>query len=164
MRAALQRAVHELLDDAVAQGPPPPSQLAARVRCLQAAVAQLAPALGFDLSPDLFESLLLHCQPEPGSDAHPLDGPGSAGGSAEGPQGPALRMVEAYGAWLQDVLVRDSRGVGVMYAPAARAFTCVSRGARAEVAAYASLGELTELFRVARWFALNFSVSIGRWH
>jgi hypothetical protein len=72
-----------------------------------------------------------------------------------------------------------------MYAPAARAFTCVSRGARAEVAAYASLGELTELFRVgaavalvlfvlgfpalrcpqvARWFALNFSVSIGRWH
>ena len=47
----------------------------------------------------------------------------------------------------QEVLVRDVRGIGVMYAPAARSFTCVSPGARAEVAAYASLGELTALFR-----------------
>lgn len=52
---------------------PPPSQLAARVKCLQAAVAQLSPALGFDLAPDLFESLLLHAQPEAGADAFPLD-------------------------------------------------------------------------------------------
>ncbi len=40
------------------------------------------------------------------------------------------------------------RGLGVMYAPAARAFTCVSPGARAELAAYASLPELVALFRV----------------
>jgi hypothetical protein len=46
------------------------------------------------------------------------------------------------------VLIRDARGVGVMYSPAARAFTCVSRGARAELASYASLPELIELFRV----------------
>lgn len=63
------------------QGPPPPSQLAARVRCLQACVAQLAPALGFDLAPDLFESVLLHCQPEPGADVYPLDYLAGAGGA-----------------------------------------------------------------------------------
>ena len=62
------------------QGPPPPSQLAARVRCLQSCVAQLPPALGFDLNPDLFESLLLHCQPEPGTDAYPLDSLTGLGG------------------------------------------------------------------------------------
>lgn len=47
------------------------------------------------------------------------------------------------------MLVRDARGLGVMYAPAARAFTCAapSASARAELAAYASLPELAALFR-----------------
>lgn len=36
-----------------------------------------------------------------------------------------------------------------MYAPAARAFTCVSQAARRDVASYASLAELTALFQVS---------------
>lgn len=53
--------------------PPPPSQLAARVRCLNLVTASLAPALGFDVFPDVAEALLLHCQPPEGSEAFPLD-------------------------------------------------------------------------------------------
>jgi hypothetical protein len=70
----LSRTHHKCTLHARPQTPPPPSQLAARVRCLQAVAAQLHPALGFDLAPDVFEALLLHCQPEPYSDAYPLDG------------------------------------------------------------------------------------------
>lgn len=45
--------------------------------------------------------------------------------------------------------MRDARGLGVMYAPGARAFTCVSQGSRAEIASYASMPELVALFRVS---------------
>jgi hypothetical protein len=56
-------------------------------------------------------------------------------------------MVLAYGEWYMSHVVRDGRGLGVLYAPQLRRFTCV-RGAQELIQKRTSLQELTALLQV----------------
>jgi hypothetical protein len=57
-------------------------------------------------------------------------------------------MVLAYGEWYMSHVVRDGRGLGVLYAPQLRRFTCV-RGAQELIQSRTSLQELTALLQVS---------------
>lgn len=84
-----------------------------------------------------------------------FDGPGDA--ATQGAAGEACSssgipvqlhgMVLAYGEWYVNHVVRDGRGLGVLYAPQLRRFTCV-RGAQELIQTRTSLQELTALLQV----------------
>ncbi|WIA14188.1 hypothetical protein OEZ85_002727 [Tetradesmus obliquus] len=84
-----------------------------------------------------------------------FDGPGDA--ATQGAAGEACSssgipvqlhgMVLAYGEWYVNHVVRDGRGLGVLYAPQLRRFTCV-RGAQELIQTRTSLQELTALLQM----------------
>jgi hypothetical protein len=73
---------------------------------------------------------------------------------ASGPRGsgvpvPVVSMVQAYGEWFTQAVVRDARGLGVMFAPQLRQFVCLAGPADA-LSQRACLPELTALLQVRR--------------
>jgi hypothetical protein len=67
-------------------------------------------------------------------------------------------MVLAYGEWYMSHVVRDGRGLGVLYAPQLRRFTCV-RGGQEVIQSRTSLQELTALLQVRAMMRDDTSIS-----
>lgn len=153
------------------QVPPIPSQL---VRCLHDllwASAELHQVLGVDVRPELWQVLLNHAQPDwvvppsrseaaeeggllqtansegMAADCLPGQGDPAAGYSSSGIPMQLHSMVSAYGEWYMQQVVRDVKGLGVLYAPQLRRFTAVA-GQVELIQQQASLPELTALLQV----------------
>lgn len=68
-------------------------------------------------------------------------------------------MLSMYADWYFDTIVKDIKGVGVMYAPQLKAFTCVQSATQAaELQQYTSLPELTAMFQVSSQYS-----TVPRW-
>ncbi|KAF8063811.1 hypothetical protein HT031_003668 [Scenedesmus sp. PABB004] len=162
LRGALQQCLVLAVDDmvAAAEVPPVPSRLARSLSDLLWAAGELSAVLRFDARPELWQVLLNHAQPgwvlpprgappgsEPGDDGDATGGGAGAGAGAGVPMR-VRSVVASYGSWLLSAVVRDVHGLGVMYAPQARRFTCVSPGGRQLLHSRASLPELAALLQV----------------
>ncbi|KAF6265580.1 hypothetical protein COO60DRAFT_863203 [Scenedesmus sp. NREL 46B-D3] len=88
-----------------------------------------------------------HMEGPDGSGDAVLQGAGGQACSSSGIPVQLHGMVLAYGEWYMGHVVRDGRGLGVLYAPQLRRFTCV-RGAQEAIQARTSLQELTALLQM----------------
>lgn len=198
LRAALQQCMLLQLNEMVvtAEVPPVPSQLVRLLTDMLWAAAELREVLNIDVTPELWQVLLNHAQPDwvlpPSSNGGALQGAGGAvvpwlpqtastgkepfspftpssgsaggeaGSSAGGSSGGASEgggcatggvpievfgMIQAFGEWYVQAVVRDVRGLGVMFAPQLCCFTCLA-GPKEAIQQRTSLPELTALFQV----------------
>jgi hypothetical protein len=143
----------------VLQNLPRPSQLAGRLQSALYAISALQEATSIHLLPEVWTALLLHAQPARLSGL-PGSTPGSHAaadrlqeddvqGSSSSDQGSA-RIMDLYAGWYLTNVLRDAGGMGVLYAPQLRCFSCVRQEGRALIQGHTSLAELTALLQVGR--------------
>lgn len=152
-----------------------PSQLVRTLHDLLWATAELHQVLAVDVWPELWQVLLNHAQPDwvlpphctssaqaqlaqlrngledsgaPDESAGSSTAGAEAGCSNSGIPFQLQSMVLAYGDWYMSHVVRDVRGLGVLYAPQLRRFTCV-RGPVEVIQQRTSLQELVALLQVS---------------
>jgi hypothetical protein len=112
-----------------------------------------------DLLPDIWRALLLQCQPK-SRDAAPeparglqqeedgSDAPAATAGEGAYTCSPP-RILDVYADWYLQHVIKDVQGLGVMFAPQLRCFTCVQQDKKAVLQMYTGLAELTALFQVS---------------